>query len=136
MVDLKPNPALDAVFASLADPTRRAIVDRLGQGEATISQLADPFSMSLQAVSKHLAVLEQAGLIAVEKRGRSRHTRLQPQPLAAASAWLERYREFWEGRLDALADYLEKPSPSTPTASKRGVTRPKSKPRKRSPRRD
>ncbi len=133
MVDL--SPALDHTFAALADPTRRAILARLSRGEATISELADPFSMSLQAVSKHLAVLEQAGLVDVEKRGRSRHTSLRPQPLAAAATWLEHYRVFWEGKLDALAAYVEK-NPSPPAAPKRGMTRPKSTPRKRSPRRD
>jgi len=96
---------LDAVFAALADPKRRAILERLAHGEATVSELAAPLDISQPAVSKHLKVLEGAGLVSVARDGTSRPRRLEAAPLAEASAWLERYREYWEasfGRLDGL----------------------------------
>jgi DNA-binding transcriptional ArsR family regulator len=96
---------LDATFAALADPTRRAILARLASGEATVNELAEPFSMSQPAISKHLKVLERAGLISRRRDAQRRPRRLEAQPLADASAWLERYREFWEAnfqRLDAV----------------------------------
>jgi DNA-binding transcriptional ArsR family regulator len=99
--------ALDRVFAALADRTRRAIVARLSEGEATVGTLAEPFAMSRPAVSKHLNVLEAAGLVHRTPDGRVNRCRLDAEPLGAASAWVERYRRYWEGRLDALADYLE-----------------------------
>jgi DNA-binding transcriptional ArsR family regulator len=106
---------LDATFAALADPTRRAILARLASGEATVNELAEPFSMSQPAISKHLKVLERAGLISRGRDAQRRPRRLEAQPLADASAWLERYREFWEGnfqRLDALlAELQPKPRP-------------------------
>ena len=106
---------LDATFAALADPTRRAILARLASGEATVNELAEPFSMSQPAISKHLKVLERAGLISRGRDAQRRPRRLEAQPLAEASAWLERYREFWEGnfqRLDALlAELQPKPRP-------------------------
>jgi DNA-binding transcriptional ArsR family regulator len=101
---------LDATFAALADPTRRAILARLATGEATVNELAEPFSMSQPAISKHLKVLERAGLISRSRDAQRRPRRLEAQPLAEASAWLERYREFWEAnfqRLDALLDALQ-----------------------------
>ena len=97
---------LDTTFAALADPTRRAIIARLASGEASLSALAEPFDMSLTAVSKHVRVLNDAGIVVVEKRGRTRHCRLDPAPMKSASDWLEHYREFWMARFDALADYL------------------------------
>ncbi|MBI1340062.1 metalloregulator ArsR/SmtB family transcription factor [bacterium] len=100
---------LDAVFSALADPTRRAILARLSQGDAGVMELAEPFVISQPAVSKHLKVLEGAGLIRRERRGQARLSRLEPGPLGEAAAWMERYRAFWEAsfdRLDALLDEL------------------------------
>jgi DNA-binding transcriptional ArsR family regulator len=98
--------SLTATFAALADPTRRAILARLIEGDATVSELASPFDMSLPAVSKHLTVLEDAGLIAREREGRTRRCRVRAAPLRAASEWIETYRRFWEDQLDSLAEYL------------------------------
>ena len=96
---------LDATFAALADPTRRAILARLASGEASVNELAEPFSISQPAISKHLKVLERAGLISRGLDAQRRPRRLEAKPLADASDWLERYRQFWEDnfqRLDAL----------------------------------
>src|SRR3979490_40203 len=96
---------LDAVFGALADPTRRAILARLASGEAAVNELAEPFAMSQPAISKHLKVLERAGLISRGLDAQRRPRKLEAKPLAEANEWLERYREFWEasfGRLDAL----------------------------------
>jgi DNA-binding transcriptional ArsR family regulator len=96
---------LDATFAALADPTRRAILARLASGEASVAELAEPFAMSQPAISKHLKVLERAGLISSGLDAQRRPRRLEARPLAEATEWLERYRQFWEGnfrRLDAL----------------------------------
>src|SRR6201981_3233475 len=96
---------LSTTYAALADPTRRAILARLAAGEATVGELAEPFSMTQPAVSKHLKVLEKAGLISRGRDAQRRPRRLEAKPLAEANEWLERYREFWEGnfqRLDAL----------------------------------
>ena len=101
---------LDATFTALADPTRRAILARLAGGEASVTELAAPFAMSQPAVSKHLKVLERAGLISRRRDAQRRPCRLEPEPLAEATAWLERYRELWEanfGRLDALLGELQ-----------------------------
>jgi DNA-binding transcriptional ArsR family regulator len=98
---------LDLVFAALADPTRRAILQRLRRGEATVGQLARPFDVSRPAISKHLDVLEHAGLVHRRRDGRTSRCRLDAAPLRQADAWTERYRVYWEGRLDALASYLE-----------------------------
>lgn len=98
---------LDRTFAALADPTRRAILARLASGEATVTELAEPFAMSLPAVSKHLKVLERAGLIARGRAAQWRPCRLQAAPLGGAAAWLERYRQLWEGSFDRLDDYLQ-----------------------------
>jgi DNA-binding transcriptional ArsR family regulator len=101
--------SLDAVFSALADPTRRAIVARLATGEASVSDLAAPFDMSLVAVTKHLRVLEHAGLLDHRKRGRVRYCRLSPAPLRSADDWLARYRAFWQTRLDSLAAHFAGP---------------------------
>lgn len=98
---------LDRVFAALADPTRRAILRRLSLGEATVGELADPFAVSRPAISKHLNVLERAGLVHRQADGRVNRCRLDAAPLKDVSAWVDRYRRYWEGSLDALADYLE-----------------------------
>ena len=104
-----PPSHLDATFAALADPTRRAILARLATGQASVTELAEPFTMSQPAISKHLKVLERAGLISRGREAQRRPCRLEAQPLAEATAWLERYREIWEGnfqRLDALLDAM------------------------------
>jgi len=101
---------LDATFAALADPTRRAILARLATGEASVNELAEPFAMSQPAISKHLKVLEKAGLISQAREAQRRPRRLEAAPLADASAWLENYRKFWEAsyeQLDALLDELK-----------------------------
>jgi len=97
---------LSHVFAAVADPTRRAIVQRLARRPATISEIARPFSVSFNAVSKHMMVLERAGLVERKVKGRERVCRLRPRALRRANAWLEQYREFWEVRLDALETYV------------------------------
>jgi DNA-binding transcriptional ArsR family regulator len=106
---------LDGVFAGLADPTRRAILARLATGEKTISDLASRFDMSLPAVSKHIRVLERAGLARVRREGRSRRTALVAAPLREAVDWIADYRRFWEFQLDQLAAYLG--DPEAPAAS-------------------
>ena len=101
---------LDATFAALADPTRRAILARLASGEATVSELAEPFAMTQPAISKHLKVLEAAGLISRGRDAQRRPSRLEPKRLAEASAWLEQYKQFWEAslnRLDLVLDELQ-----------------------------
>src|SRR5215472_1459532 len=101
---------LDATFAALADPTRRAILARLALGEATVNQLAEPFAMSQPAISKHLKVLERAGLISRDRDAQRRPSRLEPKRLAEASAWIDQYRQFWEAsfaRLDAVLEELK-----------------------------
>jgi DNA-binding transcriptional ArsR family regulator len=99
--------SLDQTFAALADPTRRAILARLASGEASVSELAEPFAMSLPAISKHLKVLERAGLISRGRDAQFRPCRLEPRGLKSASEWLESYRAFWEHSLDNLEHYLE-----------------------------
>jgi DNA-binding transcriptional ArsR family regulator len=99
---------LSTTFAALADPTRRAILARLATGEATVTQIAQPFDMSLPAVSKHLKVLERAGLIARGREAQWRPCLLEAEPLRNAADWLEHYRPYWEQRFDRLHDYLEK----------------------------
>jgi DNA-binding transcriptional ArsR family regulator len=101
---------LDATFAALADPTRRAILARLAKGEATVMELAEPFEMSQPAISKHLKVLESAGLISRGQDAQRRPRRLEAKPMAVANEWLERYRKYWEAnyeRLDALLEELK-----------------------------
>jgi DNA-binding transcriptional ArsR family regulator len=97
---------LNRTFAALADPTRRAILARLASGEASVTELAEPFEMSLPAVSKHLKVLERAGLIARGREAQWRPCRLEAGPLRDADEWLEQYRRFWEESFDRLDDYL------------------------------
>ncbi len=98
---------LSATFSALADPTRRAILRRLRAGEATVLELAEPFEMSLPAVSKHLKVLERAGLISRSRDAQRRPCRIEAAPLKEATDWMERYRSLWEERLDRLDDYLQ-----------------------------
>jgi DNA-binding transcriptional ArsR family regulator len=117
---LRPD-RLDAVFAALADPTRRAIVARLASGEASVTELAEPFDMTQPAISKHLKVLERAGLVSRGKDAQRRPRRLEAKPLAEATDWLERYRRIWEAnfqRLDALLDEL-KSTPKKPPHAER-----------------
>ncbi len=97
---------LSLTLSALADPTRRAIVARLAQGEATVSELAAPFAMSMPAVSKHLRVLEQAGLVEQGREAQFRPRRLRPDPLRDLAGWLERYRSYWDESLDRLDGYL------------------------------
>src|SRR6267378_4023072 len=99
---------LDATFAALADPTRRAILARLASGAASVTELAAPFAMSLPAVSKHLKVLERAGLIARGREAQWRPCRLEAGPLKDATHWLEHYRQFWEQSFDRMEEYLTK----------------------------
>jgi DNA-binding transcriptional ArsR family regulator len=99
---------LSATFAALADPTRRAILARLASGERTVGELAEPFDMSLPAVSKHLRVLERAGLVARRRDAQWRQCRIEASPLKEVADWTERYRHIWEERFDRLGDYLEK----------------------------
>lgn len=100
------TPDLDTTFAALADPTRRAILARLASGESSVTDLAEPFKMSLPAVSKHLKVLERAGLIARGREAQWRPCRLEAGPLKQASDWIETYRRFWEESFDRLEVYL------------------------------
>ena len=97
---------LDRTFAALSDPTRRAILTRLAEGEATVNEVAAPFAISLPAISKHLKVLEHAGLITRARNAQWRPCRLKAAPLEDAADWLEHYRRFWEGSLDRLNDHL------------------------------
>ena len=98
---------LDVVFGALADPTRRAILARLAGGEATVTELAAPFAMSLPAVSKHLKVLERAGLISRGRNAQQRPCRLEAAPLAGVAEWVQTYRRFWEGSFDRLDEHLQ-----------------------------
>jgi DNA-binding transcriptional ArsR family regulator len=114
---------LDATFAALADPTRRAILARLATGDASVAELAKPFAMSQPAISKHLKVLERAGLISRGRDAQRRPRKLEAKPLAELNEWLERYREHWEGnfqRLDAVLEEMKKTR-----AKKRSRTKPK-----------
>ena len=118
---------LSTTFAALTDPTRRAILARLALGETSVTELAEPFDMSLPAVSKHLKVLERAGLISGGRDAQRRPRRLEAKPLADASGWLERYRQYWEGnfqRLDALLDELKtKDKKSSARSARKGKHR-------------
>lgn len=106
-----PAAKLDRTFAALADPTRRRILAHLAQGDQSVMRLARPHPMSLPAVSKHLRVLENAGLIRRRRYGRVHQIKLEAEPLKKAAQWVEEYRRFWEGSLDRLAAYLEKAAP-------------------------
>jgi DNA-binding transcriptional ArsR family regulator len=104
---VKHSGSLDSTFAALADPTRRAILERLARGEAPVTELAAPFAMSLPAISKHLGVLEAAGLLTRERDGRVRRCGLAAGPMKAVAEWIAGYRQFWQGQFDALANYLD-----------------------------
>jgi DNA-binding transcriptional ArsR family regulator len=116
---------LDATFLALADPTRRAILARLARGEASVMEIAEPFAISQPAISKHLKILERAGLITVGQDAQRRPRRLEGKPLAEASAWLERYRASWEvsfERLDGVLEELQRKTPA-PTRARRRTRR-------------
>ena len=98
---------LDYTFAALADPTRRAILERLSTGDSSVTALAEPFDVSLPAISKQLRVLERAGLLVQEKDGRVRRCRLEARPMKEAIDWIAQYQRFWEDKLESLASYLE-----------------------------
>jgi DNA-binding transcriptional ArsR family regulator len=118
---MKQSNRLNATFAALADPTRRAILTRLAKGEVSVMELAKPFKMSQPAISKHLRVLERAGLVSRGRDAQRRPCRLEAKPLAEADEWLERYRQIWEGnfqRLDALLDELKTESQKTSKSKK------------------
>lgn len=122
---MSPSGRLDATFAALADPTRRAILARLALGEASVNELTQPFAMSQPAISKHLKMLERAGLISRGRDAQRRPCRLEPQALAEANGWLEGYRQFWEGtfqRLDALLVEM-KADAAKATKSSQGETK-------------
>jgi DNA-binding transcriptional ArsR family regulator len=100
------NDPLSTTFAALADPTRRAILERLAQGDATVGELAEPFRMTMPAISKHLSVLERAGLIPKSRDGQRRNCRITATPLRNATSWLNEYRRHWEANLESLDAYL------------------------------
>ena len=123
MIAQSRSPRLSTTFAALADPTRRVILERLSRGEATPGELARPLRISWPAVTRHLRVLERAGLLQRRRSGRNHVLTLEPKPMKQAEAWIAAYRRFWEGSFDALADYLE-----------RGVTKNDRKVTKKAPR--
>lgn len=118
---------LSATFAALADPTRRAIIARLARGETTVTELSKPFDMSGPAISKHLKVLENAGLITRSREAQRRPCKIEPQALKSLDEWLDQYRQFWEQRLDRLEDYLRELQGLPPQRPKgpRGPRNPK-----------
>lgn len=120
---------LSTIFAALADPTRRAILARLAGGDAPVKDLAEPFELSGPAITKHLKVLERAGLISRSREGQQRPCRLEPRALASAADWIEQYRAMWEERLDRLDSYLRSvapsPSPKAPETTIRKKPKPK-----------
>lgn len=118
MVNCSPE-LLNETFAALADPTRRRMMEMLSQQERRVTDLAEPFAMSLPAVSKHLRVLENAGLLKRRRIGREHRIELNPAPMREAMKWIEQYRKFWEGSLDALAAYLEEESHQQPNKKQR-----------------
>ena len=103
-----PEDRLSTIFASLADPTRRAILARLADGDATVTEIAEPFSISLPAISRHLKVLEHAGLISRSRSAQWRSSTLQVEPLREATAWMEQYRQFWDDNFDRLDAHLRR----------------------------
>jgi DNA-binding transcriptional ArsR family regulator len=121
---LNQSAALDGVFQALADPTRRWMVERLSRGPASVSELAEPLTMSLPAVVQHLKMLESSGLVRSEKQGRVRTCRIQAEALRTAQHWIDARRDAWEQRLDRLGDFLRETEPQRP---------PKKKARKKSP---
>lgn len=119
--------ALSSTLFALADPTRRGILAHLARGEATVNELAEPFDMTLAAVSKHIKVLEGAGLVARRREAQARPCKLDARPLADVSAYLEDYRRFWDRSLEALDDYLaeiQKPGTTKPVTPERDTTKP------------
>jgi DNA-binding transcriptional ArsR family regulator len=122
MVNNSPE-RLDVVFSALSDPTRRAILERLARSDASVTQLAAPFDMSLPAISKHLRILEHAGLIAREKEGRVHHVHLVAVAMRDAADWVEHYRRFWEEQLDSLSAYLASAPEETHHDADDGSTR-------------
>ena len=118
---------LSNTFAALADPTRRAILARLATGEASVTELARPFDMSMPAISKHLKVLERAGLIAHGREAQWRPRRLAPTALKEVHEWVEHYRQFWEQSLDRLDDYLQTLKKEKPTREKKHVRKQRNK---------
>ena len=114
---------LDATFAALADPTRRAILARLASGEATVTELAEPFNMTQPAISKHLKVLERAGLISRGRDAQRRPRRLEAKPLAEATRWLENYRRYWEGNFQLLDTLLKEMQPKQKQRTRSRTTR-------------
>ena len=104
--------SLDAVFAALSDPIRRRILERLAKGEASVGDLAAPFQVTAPAISRHLRVLERAGLLDRHKKGRVHHCRLRPRPMTDAVEWIEQCRKYWEQQFDALERYLAETTPS------------------------
>jgi DNA-binding transcriptional ArsR family regulator len=129
-----PADPLSATFAALADPTRRAILARLASGQASVTELAQPFDVTLPAITKHLKVLERAGLVARSREAQWRPCRLQPQPLREVADWVQAYRTMWEQRLDRLEDYLRElhAAPAAVASKKKTASRP---PSARKPRR-
>ncbi|MCU1388413.1 MAG: ArsR family transcriptional regulator [Ilumatobacteraceae bacterium] len=122
------NDSLSITFAALADPTRRAILSRLATGEATVNELAEPFAMSLQAVSKHVKVLERAGLIVQGQNAQFRPCRLEAAPLDGAVDWIDKHRVVWEERLDRLGDHLRKIQQAPPRAEPQPHQKPEKNP--------
>ena len=110
---VKYSSRLDDVFGALADPTRRSILENLSRGDQCVTALARPHRMSLPAISKHLRVLEHAGLICRRRDGRIHHLKLDAKPMQEAARWIEEYRRFWEGNLDSLAKFLEQTNQTT-----------------------
>ncbi len=102
-----PSASLDATFSALSDPTRRAIIERLAEGELSVTELAKPFLVSLPAISKHLRVLQEAGLVNRERQGRILKCRLDPSPLVTTAGWLAQYQSLWEKHLDKFAEYVQ-----------------------------
>jgi DNA-binding transcriptional ArsR family regulator len=121
------NDQLSTTFAALADPTRRAILSRLASGECSVTELAEPFAMSLPAVSKHLRVLERAGLIARGREAQWRPCRIEAAPLKAVAEWTEQYRQIWETRFDNLELYLQELTAQEKNNGKRHGGKPRSK---------
>jgi DNA-binding transcriptional ArsR family regulator len=117
MVKYSPD-SLNRTFAALADPTRRRILAHLARGNHRVTDLARPYDISLPAISKHLRVLEKAGLLRRRRYGRVHEIKLEAKPLKQAAQWVEEYRKFWEGSLDRLAAYLEETNPDAPKKSK------------------
>lgn len=123
MVEHSNSTELDRIFSALADPTRRAILRSLTRRPATINEIAEPFPVSLNAISKHVMVLERAGLLRREIKGRQHHCRIEARPLRQADAWMSHYRQFWDDRLDALAIYVEKKFKAAKKGKARGNLR-------------